>query len=157
MRLLGSFRHDKYSESMKIKGLVHCKNKILSSLSHSHFVPTFFLLQKVFWRMLVTKEFRFSLTYIFLTILWKSIGTETFWLPKYLLLYSREESKLYRFGTVWEGVNNDRRFIFGWTIPSSLHGCIFLSQRISWYREVFLSYGKTWMFCLWLDWMHTGQ
>jgi len=33
------------------------------------------------------------------------------------ILCSTEEGKSYRFGTTWKLVNNDRIFIFGWTIP----------------------------------------
>jgi len=38
--------------------------------------------------------------------------------PKcYLPLCSTEERNSYRFGTTWGWVNDDRIFIFGWTIP----------------------------------------
>jgi len=36
---------------------------------------------------------------------------------KYLLLCSIEGGNSYRFGTTWGWENNDRIFIFGWTIP----------------------------------------
>ncbi len=39
---------------------------------------------------------------------------------KYLPLCSAEQRHSYRFGTTWEWVNDDRIFIFGWTIPLSI-------------------------------------
>ncbi len=36
---------------------------------------------------------------------------------KYLPLCSAEQINLYRFGTTWGWVNDDRIFVFGWTIP----------------------------------------
>ncbi len=39
---------------------------------------------------------------------------------KYLPLYSAEQRNSYRFGTTWGWVNDDRIFIFGWTILLSL-------------------------------------
>ncbi len=36
---------------------------------------------------------------------------------KYLSLCSAEQRNLYRFGTTWGWVNDDRIFLFGWTIP----------------------------------------
>ncbi len=38
---------------------------------------------------------------------------------KYLPLCSAEQRNSYRFGTTWGWVNDDRIFIFGWTIPLS--------------------------------------
>ncbi len=38
---------------------------------------------------------------------------------KYLPLCSAEQTHSYRFGTTWGWVNDDRIFIFGWTIPLS--------------------------------------
>ncbi len=41
---------------------------------------------------------------------------------KYLLPRSTEERNLCRFGTTWEWENDEKMFIFGWTIPlSSYH------------------------------------
>ncbi len=39
---------------------------------------------------------------------------------EYLPLCSAEKRHSYRFGTTWGRVNNDRIFIFGWTIPLRL-------------------------------------
>ncbi len=36
---------------------------------------------------------------------------------KYLPLCSAEQRNSYRFGSTWEWVNDDRIFIFGWTVP----------------------------------------
>ncbi len=41
---------------------------------------------------------------------------------KYLPLFTAEQRNLYRFGTTWGWVNNDRIFIFGLTIPLRLEG-----------------------------------
>ncbi len=41
---------------------------------------------------------------------------------KYLPLCSAEQRNSYRFGTTWGWVNDDRIFIFGWTIPLMLMG-----------------------------------
>ncbi len=49
------------------------------------------------------------------------MGTERVCLPtKYLLLCSTEERKSYWFETTWGWVNDDRIFIYGWTIPLSV-------------------------------------
>ncbi len=39
---------------------------------------------------------------------------------KYLPLCSAEQRNSYRFGTTWGWVNDDRIFIFGWTISLSI-------------------------------------
>ncbi len=39
---------------------------------------------------------------------------------EYLPLCSAEQRHSYRFGTTWGWVNDDRIFIFGWTIPLSV-------------------------------------
>ncbi len=39
---------------------------------------------------------------------------------KYLPVCSEEQTHSYRFGTTWDWVNDDRIFIFGWTIPLSV-------------------------------------
>ncbi len=41
---------------------------------------------------------------------------------EYLPLCSAEQRHSYRFGTTWGWVNDDRIFIFGWTIPLSSTG-----------------------------------
>ncbi len=42
---------------------------------------------------------------------------------EYLPLCSAEQRHSYRFGTTWGWVNDDRIFIFGWTIPLRRVGC----------------------------------
>ncbi len=40
---------------------------------------------------------------------------------EYLPLCSAEQRHSYRFGTTWGWVNDDRIFIFGWTIPLNMN------------------------------------
>ncbi len=47
---------------------------------------------------------------------------------KYVPLCSAEQRNSYRIGTTWGWVNDDRIFIFGWTIPLSL--LVFQRQKI---------------------------
>ncbi len=47
---------------------------------------------------------------------------------EYLPLCSAEQRHSYRFGTTWGWVNDDRIFIFGWTIPLTT---MYLHQKIS--------------------------
>ncbi len=63
---------------------------------------------------------------------------------EYLPLCSAEQRHSYRFGTTWGRVNDDRIFIFGWTIPSltSLTSNDFLSQlhqKVWWFSHEILS------------------
>ncbi len=61
---------------------------------------------------------------------------------KYLPLCSAEQRNSYRFGTTWGGVNDDRIFIFGWTIPLIL--CV-----VTWMIYCFLFCdGCSWVPCL---------
>ncbi len=46
---------------------------------------------------------------------------------KYLPLCSAEQRHSYRFGTTWGWVNDDRIFIFGWTIPLRASFDVFLT------------------------------
>ncbi len=78
--------------------------------------------RKIFWRMWETEQF------------WGTIDFHSIFFPtmegngapkqpgyklssKYLPLCSAEQRNSYRFGTTWGWVNDDRIFIFGWTIP----------------------------------------
>ncbi len=80
---------------------------------------------KIFWRMWETEQF------------WGTIDFHSIFLPtmevngapkqpgyklssKYLPLCSAEQRHSYRFGSTWGRVNDDRIFIFGWTIPLML-------------------------------------
>ncbi len=81
--------------------------------------------RKIFWRMWETKQF------------WGTIDFHSIFFPtmevngapkqpgyklssKYLPLCSAEQRNSNRFGTTWGWVNDDRIFIFGWTIPLSI-------------------------------------
>ncbi len=78
----------------------------------------------IFWRMWETEQF------------WGTIDFHSIFFPpmevngapkqpgyklssKYLPLCLAEHINSYRFGTTWGWVNDDRIFIFGWTIPLS--------------------------------------
>ncbi len=80
--------------------------------------------RKIFWRTWETEQF------------WGTIDFHSIFFPtmevngapeqpgyklssKYLPLCSAEQLNSYRFGTTWGWVNDDRIFIFGWTIPLS--------------------------------------
>ncbi len=82
--------------------------------------------RKIFWRTWETEQF------------WGTIDFHSIFFPtmevngapeqpgyklssKYLPLCSAEQRNSYRFGTTWGWVNDDRIFIFGWTIPLSRH------------------------------------
>ncbi len=39
-------------------------------------------------------------------------------------LFCNNKKKSYRFGTTWRAVNDDRIYIFGWTIPVLLQVCV---------------------------------
>ncbi len=62
---------------------------------------------------------------------------------EYLPLCSAEQTHSYRFGITWGWVNDDRIFIFGWTIPlTSLTSNDFLSQlhqKVWWFSHEILS------------------
>ncbi len=49
---------------------------------------------------------------------------------KHLLLCSTEEKNSYRFGETWGWVNDDRLFIFGWTVPLRARECKLLNMMI---------------------------
>ncbi len=86
------------------------------------------LYEKIFWRMLVTKQMTF--------IIWKKntmkvngycqlFGYQHS--SKYRLLCSAEEINSYRFGTTWGWVNDDRIFIFWVNYPFKLcHGFVII-------------------------------
>ncbi len=81
--------------------------------------------RKIFWRMWESEQF------------WGTIDFHSIFFPtmevngapkqpgykrssKYLPLCSAEQRNWYRFGSTWGWVNDDRIFIFGWTIPLSV-------------------------------------
>ncbi len=57
---------------------------------------------------------------------------------KYLPLCSAEQRTSFRFGTTWGWVNDDRIFIFGWTIPLSAEHSVF--SRLNGYIIHVMSY-----------------
>ncbi len=78
--------------------------------------------RKIFWRMWETEQFWGTID--FHSILFSTMEVNCS--PKqpryklsseYLPLCSAEQRNSYRFGTTWGWVNNDRIFIFGWTVP----------------------------------------
>ncbi len=121
-----------------LKGIVHPKMKILSSFTHPQVVPKVVWMslfcwtqRKIFWRMWETEQF------------WGTIDFHSIFFPtmevndapkqpgfkltsKYLPLCSAEQRHSCRFGTTWGWVNDDRIFIFGWTIPLITHHFILI-------------------------------
>ncbi len=55
---------------------------------------------------------------------------------KYLSLCSAEQRNPYRFGTTWGGVNDDRIFIFGWTIPLKVLLLLTKTSKNSFFCEI---------------------
>ncbi len=107
-----------------LKGIVQLKMKLLLSFTHTHVVPklhdiVFFCetQKKIFWSMMVTKQFWFPLTSIKWTntMQCKSMGTETHWLSTYFktsfcvcVCILHKKRKFYRFGMTWGRGNVDR-------------------------------------------------
>ncbi len=84
--------------------------------------------RKIFWRMWETEPFWGTIDFhsIWNTIVFFFPTMEVNGAPKqpgyklsskYLPLCSAEQRNSYRFGTTWGRVNDDRIYIFGWTIP----------------------------------------
>ncbi len=101
--------------------------------------------RKIFWRKFVTRLF-------WGTIDFHSRKTNTMQVngapellcfphsSEYLPLCSAEQRHSYRFGTTWGWVNDDRIFIFGWTIPLNVFNLLFFLKvyfkgRVSDFRE----------------------
>ncbi len=99
--------------------------------------------RKIFWRMWETEQF------------WGTIDLHSIFFPtmevngapkqpgyklssKYLPLCSAEQRHSYRFGTTWGWVNDDRIFIFGWTIPLSRWGIFVAIAKITLYGSKLL-------------------
>ncbi len=80
--------------------------------------------RKIFWRKFVTGCFGAPLTSIVRKKYYVNGAPELLCFPhssEYLPLCSAEQIHSYRFGTTWGWANDDRIFIFGWTIPLSTH------------------------------------
>ncbi len=112
-----------------LKGIVHPKMKILLSFTHPQVVSDLYECLcsaehkvKIFWRMWETEQFWGTIDFhsIFFTTLEVNGAPKqaAYKLSsKYLPLCSVEQRHSYRFGPSWGWVNDDRIFIFGWTIP----------------------------------------
>ncbi len=81
--------------------------------------------RKVFWKMWETEQFWGTIDFhsIFFPTMEVNGAPKQ---PGYKLsseypLCSAEQRHSYRFGTTWGWVNDDRIFIFGWTIPLMSH------------------------------------
>ncbi len=77
----------------------------------------------MFWRMLVTKQLvPIYIHWIFhiMYLKWKSVGTEAVWLPTFFKIsyFKFNRRKLYWFETI-NGVNDERNWMIGWTVPLS--------------------------------------
>ncbi len=114
--------------SKLLKGIIHPKMKILSSFTHPQVVPNLY-------ECLCSAEHkgRYS-EECGKRQFWGTIDFHSIFFPtmevngapkqpvyklssKYLPLCSAEQRNSYRFGPTWGWVNDDRIFIFGWTIP----------------------------------------
>ncbi len=122
------FRFFKY---LSLKGIVHPKMTILSSFTHPQVVPNLY-------ECLCSAEHkgRYSEECGETEQFWGTIDFHSIFVPtmevngapkqpgyklssKYLPVCSAEQTHSYRFGTTLGWVNDDRIFIFGWTIPLS--------------------------------------
>ncbi len=122
-----SLAHSMSPESNMLKGIVHPKNSVIIYSPTSSSKPVWMSLfcwtqRKIFWRMWVTEQFWGTIDFhsIFFPAMEvngapKQPGYKLF--SKYLPLCLAEQRNSYRFGTTWGWVNDDRIFIFGWTIP----------------------------------------
>ncbi len=115
-----------------LKGIVHPKMKILSSFTHPQVVPNLY-------ECLCSAEHKgryseecgkqsssgaplTSIVFFFPTMEVNGAPKQPGYKlsSKYLPLCSAEQRHSYRFETTWGWVNDDRIFIFGWTIPLSV-------------------------------------
>jgi len=104
-----------FSFSNVLKGIFHPKMKIQSSFTH----PFKLLVNK--HKYIYFEEWLELWHCIHFFLLWKSMVPNNCLVPivlqKIFLLCSSEERNSYRFATNWAWVNDDRIFIFGWSIP----------------------------------------
>ncbi len=117
------------SHNLVIKGIVHPKMKILSSFTLPQLVPNLY-------ECVCSAEHKgryseecgkqsssgaplTSIVFFFPTMEVNGAPKQPGYKlsSKYLPLCSAEQTHSYRFGTSWGWVNDDRIFIFGWTIP----------------------------------------
>ncbi len=116
---------------LQLKGIVHPKMKILSSFTHPQVVPNLYeCLCSAEHKGRYSEECgkQSSSGAPLTSIVFFPPTMEVNGAPKqpgyklsseYLPLCSAEQRNSYRFGTTWGWVNDDRIFIFGWTIPLS--------------------------------------
>ncbi len=75
--------------------------------------------RKIFWRMWKQSRSGAILTYV-VYLLWKSMVPKRSWLQTFFknifLCVRQNKRNSYRFGTTWGWVNDERIFIFGWTL-----------------------------------------
>ncbi len=128
--LLGLTHFMAHFESV-IKGIVHPKMKILSSFTHPQVVPNLYECvcsaehkggySEEWGKQSSSGAPLTSIVFFFPTMevngAPKQHGYKLY--SKYLHLCSAEQRHSYRLGTTWGWVNDDRIFIFGWTIPLS--------------------------------------
>ncbi len=127
-----------------LKGTVHPKMKILSSFTHPQVVPNLYeCLCSAEHKGRYSEECgkQSSSGAPLTSIVFFSPTMEVNGAPKqpdyklsskYLPLCSAEQINSYRFGTTWGWVNDDRIFIFGWTIPLSPMNAL-QSYPVSWW------------------------
>ncbi len=125
------FYRNNYRKHAKIlKGIVHPKMKILSSFTHPQVVPNLYeCLCSAEHKGRYSEECGKQSSSGAPLTSFHSICFPTMEVngatkqpgyklsSKYLPLCSAEQRNSYRFGTTWGWVNDDRIFIFGWTIP----------------------------------------
>ncbi len=114
-----------------LKGIVHPKIKILSSLTHPRVVTNLYeFICSAEHKGRYFEESLYGGTIDFHSRRKKNTmevngAPELLCFPhssEYLPLCSAEQTHSYRFGSTWGWVNDDRIFIFGWTIPLSVLG-----------------------------------
>ncbi len=119
---------NRVGENASLKGIVHPKMKILSSFTHPQVVPNLYeCVCSAEHKGRYSEECgKQSSSGAPLTSIVFFPTMEVNGAPKqpgyklsskYLPLCSAEQRNSYRFGTTWGWVNDDRIFIFGWTIP----------------------------------------
>ncbi len=127
--LYPSFSRKKYKQEQLVmaafKGIVHPKMKMLSAFTHPKVDPNLLntledILKKVYNQAVLGHHWLVGKI--------QDYGSQR--LPEllcfpqtseYLPLCSAEQRHSYRFGTTWGWVNDERIFIFGWTVPLSIN------------------------------------
>ncbi len=108
--------HPKMKITHHIKGAVHPKMKILSSFTHPQVGPNLYKCVYSEHKGRILKNERNSSIFF---ILWKSMVLQNSLITNFLQNIHLCVQNKHRFGPTWGWVNNDRIFIFGWTVPLS--------------------------------------